>query len=112
MVRDESGINENKIESLTALRGIAFIGIFFLHTGFCIQWATLGVSTFFILSGFLLSYKYFYSNVFGGGVLGKYKVLSKKNFKELSVACYHYAGSSFHGTNILPRKRCLNRKFI
>ena len=46
MVRDESGINENKIESLTALRGIAFIGIFFLHTGFCIQWATLGVSTF------------------------------------------------------------------
>lgn len=32
MVRDESGINENKIESLTALRGIAFIGIFF-----CIQ---------------------------------------------------------------------------
>lgn len=77
-MRDESGINENKIESLTALRGIAFIGIFFLHTGFCIQWATLGVSTFFILSGFLLSYKYFYSNVFGGGYWESIKFSAKR----------------------------------
>lgn len=58
----------NKIESLETLRGIAFSGIFLLHIGFPIQWATLGVSIFFVLSGFLLSYHYLDSSLAWGGI--------------------------------------------
>lgn len=65
---DGKEFREKKIESLTSLRGIAFIGIFFLHANFYFQWATIGVSIFFVLSGFLLSYKYFYSNTAWGGI--------------------------------------------
>ena len=47
----------NRIESLQALRAIAFIGIFLSHAGAPIKWI-LGVSIFFVLSGFLLNYKH------------------------------------------------------
>ena len=47
-----------KLDSLQALRAWAFLGIFFLHAGFFIDWAELGVSTFFVMSGFLMEYRY------------------------------------------------------
>lgn len=48
----------NKIDSLQALRTIAFLGIFFSHSTFFIKWPKLGVSVFFVLSGFLMMYTY------------------------------------------------------
>lgn len=45
-----------KIESLQALRALAFLGIFFDHAGFFIKWPTLGVSVFYVMSGFLMYY--------------------------------------------------------
>ncbi len=47
-----------KIESLQALRALAFLGIFLLHVGCVVEWATLGVACFFVLSGFLLVNSY------------------------------------------------------
>ena len=47
-----------KFQSLQALRGLAFLGIFFLHADFFINWAYLGVAIFFVLSGFLMIYNY------------------------------------------------------
>lgn len=44
----------SKIMSLQALRALAFLGIFLSHTNCFIQWPWLGVSTFFVLSGFLM----------------------------------------------------------
>lgn len=46
--------SNSKIISLQALRAIAFLGIFLSHTNCFIQWPWLGVSTFFVLSGFLM----------------------------------------------------------
>lgn len=65
-------LKKDKIESLQALRAIAFIGVFLLHalrafvyldpvlykTGFVFSYACLGVSIFFVLSGFLMMYKH------------------------------------------------------
>ncbi|MBR6282629.1 MAG: acyltransferase, partial [Lachnospiraceae bacterium] len=48
----------NRIESLQGLRALAFIGIFFSHVNAPIQWSALGVSVFFVLSGFLLMYQH------------------------------------------------------
>ncbi len=48
----------NQIESLQALRALAFIGIFLSHVNAPIQWSGLGVSVFFVLSGFLLAYQH------------------------------------------------------
>lgn len=45
--------NNNRIQSFYALRGLAFLGIFFRHAYVDISWAELGVSLFFVLSGFL-----------------------------------------------------------
>ena len=60
--------NNEKIESLQAVRGIAFLGIFLKHTGislFCAlgDW---GVSIFFVLSGFLMSVRYNGAELRGG----------------------------------------------
>lgn len=47
-----------KIDSLQALRAFAFLGIFFRHAHFYIKWPGLGVSLFFVMSGFLMMYRY------------------------------------------------------
>lgn len=47
-----------KIQSLQALRGIAFLGIFLFHANTSVGWAGLGVSIFFVMSGFLLMLHY------------------------------------------------------
>ena len=49
---------DKKIESLQVLRALAFLGIYLSHTGMRFSWSNLSVSIFFVLSGFLLSYKY------------------------------------------------------
>lgn len=45
---------EGKIESLQAMRGLAFIGVFLAHAGCKFEWAALSVTVFMTLSGFLL----------------------------------------------------------
>lgn len=52
------------IDSIQALRAWAFLGIFVSHTGFiCFQGGgAWGVSVFFILSGFLMTYNYYGKN--------------------------------------------------
>lgn len=46
-------------DSLQALRALAFTGIFLLHASAGVEWAALGVSTFFVLSGFLLTRRHY-----------------------------------------------------
>ena len=53
----DNQVESEKNLSLQALRGLAFLGIFFVHTRAPVSWATLGVSTFFVLSGCLLYYR-------------------------------------------------------
>ena len=48
----------DRIQSVVALRALAFLGIFLLHVGCPISWSNFGVATFFVLSGFLLSYRH------------------------------------------------------
>lgn len=50
--------NRGKIESLQALRALAFLGIFFSHSVFFISWSALGVTVFYVMSGFLMTYAY------------------------------------------------------
>ncbi|MBQ6461710.1 MAG: acyltransferase [Pseudobutyrivibrio sp.] len=50
--------SNRKIYSLQALRAIAFIGIFLAHAKIVYSWPKLGVSIFFCLSGFLMTYVY------------------------------------------------------
>ena len=51
-------LTDKRIESLQALRTLAFLGIFFVHSGFFISWSNLGVSVFYVMSGFLMIYTY------------------------------------------------------
>lgn len=62
-----------KIDSLQALRGIAFLGIFLSHANAPVSWSNLSVSIFFVLSGFLLAYKYTPWN-------GKYRLFKRIGF--------------------------------
>ncbi|MBO6282552.1 MAG: acyltransferase [Pseudobutyrivibrio sp.] len=50
--------SNSKINSLQALRAIAFIGIFLAHARITYSWPKLGVSIFFCMSGFLMTYIY------------------------------------------------------
>lgn len=54
---EEDNMNRTKIDSLQTLRGIAFLGIFLHHCGFGSA-GSWGVSIFFVLSGFLMTYNY------------------------------------------------------
>lgn len=47
-----------KIVSLQALRAFAFLGVFLEHAKFYSHWPPLWVSLFFVMSGFLLEYRY------------------------------------------------------
>lgn len=49
---------QGRIKSIQALRALAFLGIFFLHADFVISWSDLGVSIFYVLSGFLMTRTY------------------------------------------------------
>ena len=50
-----------RIETLEVLRALAFLGVFCSHIGFnaFISTGRWGVSVFFILTGFLLTYRYY-----------------------------------------------------
>ena len=50
--------DRQRIDSLQALRAFAFLGIFFSHANFFFSWSALGVSVFFVMSGFLMTYRY------------------------------------------------------
>lgn len=69
--------DSDKIKSLQAIRGLAFLGIFLKHTGitiFC-SLGDWGVSIFFILSGFLMTVRYINSDLCSGGLkYGYFKV--------------------------------------
>ncbi|MBO4303513.1 MAG: acyltransferase [Lentisphaeria bacterium] len=47
-----------KIDSLQALKTLAFLGIFLSHAKLSYMWYNLGVSVFFVLSGFLMTHVY------------------------------------------------------
>ena len=47
--------NDGKLSSLQSLRAVAFIGIFLQHAEAPVSWSALGVSIFFVMSGFLMS---------------------------------------------------------
>lgn len=64
---------DTKIESLQVLRLIAFLGIFLSHVGAPFSWSNLSVSTFFVLSGFLLTYRHHEWNE-------KYHILQRTGF--------------------------------
>ena len=51
-------IQHEKIQSLQILRALAFLGIFLEHAAAPVSWPKLGVSIFFVLSGFLMVYSY------------------------------------------------------
>ena len=63
--------NDNKIASLQALRAVAFLGIFLFHCslGYLGAW---GAGVFFVLSGFVLTYK----SIMGGEKNNKYSSIS------------------------------------
>lgn len=67
---------KDRIQSVVALRALAFLGIFFLHSGCPFQWSNFGVATFFVLSGFLLSYRY-QDTVIRGGCKGSLRFAVK-----------------------------------
>ncbi|MBR5177782.1 MAG: acyltransferase [Lachnospiraceae bacterium] len=50
---------KEKIASLQALRTFAFLGIFLRHADCRLNWPSLGVSIFFVMSGFLMMYRYY-----------------------------------------------------
>lgn len=53
-----NGSNE-KITSIQALRALSFLGIFLCHAeAKFLQWPSLGVAVFFVLSGYLMYYNY------------------------------------------------------
>ena len=52
--RLNSSGERSHIFSLQALRALAFLGIFLNHSGYYISWPALGVSVFFVMSGFLM----------------------------------------------------------
>ncbi|WP_026519135.1 acyltransferase family protein [Butyrivibrio sp. FCS006] len=54
----QSETTRQRIDSLQALRALAFLGIFFSHADFFISWPKLGVSIFYVMSGFLMTYRY------------------------------------------------------
>lgn len=53
-----SNSKESRFNSLQALRTLAFLGVFLCHAGSPFHWSGLGVSMFFVMSGFLLYYLY------------------------------------------------------
>lgn len=73
--------NQHQIVSLQALRALSYSGIFLYHAGSPISWPALGVSTFFVLSGFLMTRKYFYYK-FDNSIIDnlKFAINKSKNY--------------------------------
>ena len=49
-------VSKHRIQSIQSLRGLSIIVIFIGHTGMLFNWAELGVSVFFAMSGLLMMY--------------------------------------------------------
>ena len=62
---DQTNHANQRIHSFDALKGIAFLGIFLLHTKCPVEWAAFGVS-FFIMSGYLLELRHGHEKIRGG----------------------------------------------
>ena len=84
---DQTNHANQRIHSFDALKGIAFLGIFLLHTKCPVEWAAFGVS-FFIMSGYLLELRHGHEKI-RGGLKIKY-VLSKKTYSENSSSAFYY----------------------
>ncbi len=58
MSRIGLSIDRQKIDSLQAVRTVAFMGVFTSHCG-ATEWGAWGVSVFIVLSGFLMTVSYY-----------------------------------------------------
>lgn len=69
-IKKQTKIDNSRLDSLDALKGVAFWGIFFLHVNFAVEWAAFGVSLFFVISGYLLESRHLNDiKAVGGGTL-------------------------------------------
>ncbi len=50
--------NEKRVRSIDALKGMSLLGIVLLHLSCPVEWAALGVSVFFVSSGFFLERRF------------------------------------------------------
>lgn len=65
-------VGSKRILSIQSLRGLSIIIIFIAHTGMLFNWSELGVSVFFVMSGFLMMYT---------SVGGKQKLYHNRQYK-------------------------------
>lgn len=105
--------SKNKIDSFNILRAIAFMGIFMRHVEFKMQWAALGVSVFFVLSGFLLTYQYVDRDEnLGGGGTKELGFCNKEGFKDLPTSYFNYDGSSCSHIINFCFWRCIYKRMV
>lgn len=68
-------MKKKRLAGLEVLRVLAFVAVILAHTGYDLKSGYWGVSIFFVLSGFLLSYNYVDS-----GRIGKASIKDNLNF--------------------------------